>query len=172
MEALVHLGLRRAGFVRQRRCQGYSFHFRRLRRIVWGRVRLDTGLLVSVPLLVRHEEHGELRVFPARADRGRIDQPSSGEYYRGVSREDGIGESCMRTCANEVVAGARCSTLLPTMRLQDARQSARTRQIIKLEGLAVAIPWGFESPFPHHSTRGEPIIMANVLSESKVCPPL
>ena len=23
--------------------------------------------------------------------------------------------------------------------------------VLKLEGLAVAIPWGFESPLPHHS---------------------
>jgi hypothetical protein len=48
----------------------------------------------------------------------------------------------------------------------------------QLEGLAVAIPWGFESPLPHHSTllsarlrraerlaHGEPSIMSNVLSE-------
>jgi len=47
----------------------------------------------------------------------------------------------------------RCSTLLPNIRQQDARQFASAQQINQLEGLAVAIPWGFESPLPHHSTR-------------------
>ena len=43
----------------------------------------------------------------------------------------------------------------------------RNWQTHQLEGLAVAIPWGFESPLPHHSTlaHGEPSIMSNVLSE-------
>jgi hypothetical protein len=50
-------------------------------------------------------------------------------------------------CANKVVACGRCSTLLTTIRPQNARQSAPAQQIIQLEGLAVAIPWGFESPF-------------------------
>jgi hypothetical protein len=41
------------------------------------------------------------------------------------------------------------STLLPTIRLQDTRQFTSAQQINQLEGLAVAIPWGFESPLPH-----------------------
>ena len=54
----------------------------------------------------------------------------------------------------------------------------RNWQTHQLEGLAVAIPWGFESPLPHHSTplstrlrraerlaHGEPSIRSNVLSE-------
>ena len=54
---------------------------------------------------------------------------------------------CVRICANKVVACVRCSTLLPDIRAQDARQSAPAQQIDQLEGLAVAIPWGSESPF-------------------------
>src|SRR5512138_3065806 len=55
----------------------------------------------------------------------------------------------VRICANKVVACVRCSTLLPTIRLQDTRQFTSAQQISQLEGLAVAIPWGFESPLPH-----------------------
>ena len=84
----------------------------------------------------------------------------------------------VRICANKVVACLGWSTLLPTIRLQDTREFTSAQQIDQLEGLAVAIPWGFESPLPHHSTRlparlrraerlahGEPSIMSNVLSE-------
>jgi hypothetical protein len=53
----------------------------------------------------------------------------------------------VRICANRVVAGARCSTRLPNIRPQDVRQFTSSQQIGQLEGLAVAIPWGFESPF-------------------------
>ena len=35
------------------------------------------------------------------------------------------------------------------IRPQDTRQFASAQQIDQLEGLAVAIPWGFESPLPH-----------------------
>ena len=59
----------------------------------------------------------------------------------------------MRTCANKVVACVRLSTLLPNIRSQDARQFISAQQIDQLEGLAVAIPWGFESPLPHHLFR-------------------
>ena len=59
----------------------------------------------------------------------------------------------MRSCANKVVAGVRCGTLLPNIRPQDTRQFATAQQICQLEGLAVAIPWEFASPLPHHSTR-------------------
>jgi len=55
----------------------------------------------------------------------------------------------VRICANKVVACVRLSTLLPTIRLQDTRQFTSAQQINQLEGLAVAIPWGFESPLPH-----------------------
>jgi len=41
----------------------------------------------------------------------------------------------------------RYSTLLPNIRPQGARQFTSAQQIRQLEGLAVAIPWGFESPF-------------------------
>jgi hypothetical protein len=42
----------------------------------------------------------------------------------------------VRICANKVVAGVRCSTLLSNIRPQDARQSVLAQQIIQLEGLA------------------------------------
>ena len=60
-----------------------------------------------------------------------------------------IGASCVRIRTNKVVACVRCHPLLPTIRPQDARQSIPAQQISQLEGLAVAIPWGFESPLPH-----------------------
>ena len=41
----------------------------------------------------------------------------------------------------------RVSTLLLDIRQQDTRQFASAQQIDQLEGLAVAIPWGFEPPF-------------------------
>ena len=54
---------------------------------------------------------------------------------------------CVRICANKVVAGGRLSALLARIRPADPRQFASAHQIVRLEGLAVAIPWGFESPF-------------------------
>src|SRR6185503_12100181 len=88
------------------------------------------------------------------------------------------GQDCVRICANRVGACVRLSTLLRNIRPQDTLQFTRARDFNQLEGLAVAIPWGFESPLPHHSTRlparlrraerlahGEPSIMSNVLSE-------
>ena len=65
-------------------------------------------------------------------------------------------DSCahrVRICANKVVACLRCSTPLLTIRPQDARQFTSAQHFDQLEGLAVAIPWGFESPLPHHSIR-------------------
>jgi hypothetical protein len=61
-----------------------------------------------------------------------------------------IRARCVRICANKVVAGVRVSTPLPNIRQQDTRQFASAQQIDQLEGLAVARPWGFESPLPHH----------------------
>src|SRR5687767_15847649 len=61
-------------------------------------------------------------------------------------------DSCahrVRICANKVVACLRCSTPLLTIRPQDARQFTSAQHFDQLEGLAVAIPWGFESPLPH-----------------------
>ena len=55
-------------------------------------------------------------------------------------------------CAKQVVAGVRSSTLLLNIGQQDARQFASAQQINQLEGLAVAIPWGFESPLPHQTS--------------------
>ena len=55
----------------------------------------------------------------------------------------------VRICANKVVAGVRCSALLPNIRSEDTRRFASALQINQFEGLAVAIPWGFESPLPH-----------------------
>ena len=52
----------------------------------------------------------------------------------------------VRICANKVVAGVRCSTLLPNIRPQETRQFASAQQIDQLEGLAVTIPWGFDPP--------------------------
>jgi hypothetical protein len=45
-------------------------------------------------------------------------------------KQDGV-----RICANQVVAGVRCSTLLPTIRPQSTRQVASAQQINQLEGL-------------------------------------
>jgi hypothetical protein len=68
----------------------------------------------------------------------------------GVERErfDGSSDtSRVRICANKVVAGVRWSRLQFRIRPQDTRQCASAQQINQLEGLAVAIPWGFESSF-------------------------
>ena len=51
-------------------------------------------------------------------------------------------------CAKKVVAGARCSSVLPGNRQQDAQQIASAQRFCQLEGLAVAIPWGFEETAP------------------------
>jgi len=59
----------------------------------------------------------------------------------------------VRICANKVGACVRLSTLLLNIRPWDARQFTCAQQILQLEGLAVAIPWGFESPLPHLSER-------------------
>ena len=59
----------------------------------------------------------------------------------------------MRICANKVVAGVRSSTLLLNIRPVDTRQLRSVQDFDQLEVLAVAIPWGFESPLPHHSIR-------------------
>ena len=45
---------------------------------------------------------------------------------------------------------SRLSTLLLNIRPLDTRQFTSAQRINQLEGLAVAIPWGFESPLPHH----------------------
>jgi hypothetical protein len=51
-------------------------------------------------------------------------------------------------CANRVVAGVRCSTLPLHIRSQTARQFSSAQHFNQLEGLALAIPWGFAvSPF-------------------------
>ena len=63
------------------------------------------------------------------------------------------GQDCARICANKVVACVRLSTLLRNIRPQDTLQFTRARDFNQLDGLAVAIPWGFESPLPHHSIR-------------------
>ena len=59
----------------------------------------------------------------------------------------------VRICANKVVAGARFSPLPFKVRLTHARQLTSAHQIRQLEGLAVAISWGFESPLPHQPNR-------------------
>ena len=62
----------------------------------------------------------------------------------------------VRMCANKVGTGVRCSALLPNIRSEGTCQFASAQQINQLEGLAVAIPWGFESPLPHHSVGTPP----------------
>jgi putative endonuclease len=79
------------------------------------------------------------------------------DYRRGVGFLcdvilNAIATPACELCANKVVAGVRRRTLLPTMRRQDARQSTRAQQIIQLEGLAVAIPWGSSPPFRRRVT--------------------
>jgi hypothetical protein len=51
--------------------------------------------------------------------------------------------------------------LAPSIRQQDTRQFTSAQQIDQFEGLAVAIPWGFESPLPHDSTRPSGSLMAS-----------
>src|SRR3982751_3799287 len=53
----------------------------------------------------------------------------------------------MRTPAVEETAQARASDASPLRKW-------RNWQTHQLEGLAVAIPWGFESPLPHQTPRG------------------
>jgi hypothetical protein len=64
------------------------------------------------------------------------------------------GASCVRICANKIGTGVRVSTLLLNIRPVNMRQFASAREFDQLEGLAVAIPWGFESPLPHHPRKG------------------
>ena len=84
----------------------------------------------------------------------------------------------VRMCAKKVVAACAAARSCPTSVRRIRVSSRQHSDINQLEGLAVAIPWGFESPLPHHSTRlparlrraerlahGEPSIMSNVLSE-------
>jgi len=64
------------------------------------------------------------------------------------------GRACqrrVRICANKVVAGVRSSTLVLDIRPQDTRQFTSAQRFD--QGLAVAIPWGFESPLPHQESR-------------------
>ena len=68
-----------------------------------------------------------------------------------VTTDRAVNESRIggvRICANKVVAGVRSSTHLLNIRSWNPRQFATAQQICQLEGLAVAIPWGFESPLP------------------------
>ena len=53
----------------------------------------------------------------------------------------------VRICANKVVADVRWSTLPPNIRQENTRQITSARDFNQFEGLAVAIPWGFEPPF-------------------------
>jgi hypothetical protein len=50
----------------------------------------------------------------------------------------GDGLTRVRLRANEVVAGARCSTFLPNIRPQDSRQSMSAQQINQFGGLRYA----------------------------------
>jgi len=63
---------------------------------------------------------------------------------------DRVGVASGSFLEREVVAGVRSRTDLPINCPQDPHQFASAQQIGQLEGLAVAIPWGFESPLPHH----------------------
>jgi hypothetical protein len=63
---------------------------------------------------------------------------------RGVSMRCREYSVHVRICANRVVAGARCSTLLPSRRPAGTHQITSALGFGKLEGLAVAIPWRFE----------------------------
>ena len=54
----------------------------------------------------------------------------------------------MRICANKIGTGVRVSTLLLNIRPVNMRQFASARDFDQLEGLAVAIPWGFEARVP------------------------
>src|SRR4029453_2039753 len=55
-------------------------------------------------------------------------------------------QGCVRMRANKVGAGVRSSAHLLNIRSQNPRPFASVHPICQLEGLAVAIPWGFESP--------------------------
>ncbi len=51
-------------------------------------------------------------------------------------------------CTNKVVAGVRFSAILPTICPQNTSQFTSAQQVNQFERLAVARPWGFESPLP------------------------
>ena len=53
---------------------------------------------------------------------------------------------CVRMCANRAVAVVHRSSLLLGIRSQDPHQSTAAHQIRQIEGLAVAISWGFKFP--------------------------
>src|SRR5262245_56831830 len=54
---------------------------------------------------------------------------------------------------------------------QPSTRKWRNWQTHQLEGLAVAIPWGFESPLPHHSTLlSARLRRAERLAHGKPCP--
>ena len=55
----------------------------------------------------------------------------------------------VRVCANKVVAGVRGRALMCNIRLARTRVITSASDLDKLEGLAVAIPWRFESSLPH-----------------------
>ena len=75
-------------------------------------------------------EHMRMRMSKLFADR----EPDAGILRR--VRYDVVLQWRVRICANKVVAGVRISTLLPTIRPQDTRQSTSAQQINQLEGLA------------------------------------
>jgi hypothetical protein len=68
-------------------------------------------------------------------------------------------------CANKVVDGVHCCTLPSNIRPQKMRQFASPQQIEQLEGLAVARPWGFDSPSAPKDERPS-IYWAFLLSDS------
>ena len=57
-------------------------------------------------------------------------------------------------CAKKVVACARSSAVLSNTRPVDTRQFRSVHDFHQIEVLAVAIPWGFESPLPHQQLTG------------------
>lgn len=58
-----------------------------------------------------------------------------------------IRAGCVRSCAKKVEAGVCSRALLRNIRRVDARQFESAQEFDQLEGLAVARPWEFESPF-------------------------
>jgi hypothetical protein len=66
----------------------------------------------------------------------------------------GHSQTRARTCAKKVVARVHSRALLRVVRLLVTRGFAHALHFDQLEGLAVARPWGFESPLPHITRSG------------------
>ena len=74
-------------------------------------------------------------------------------------------------CPKSAVSGGYSSPDLPGSCQENPSKSGCANIEGELEGLAVAIPWGFESPLPHHTS--EPPVKPRLFEpRSSSCPPI